>query len=123
MSPARVGRLCPGLAGNRYPHVLRQRVVEFLPRTDAKLHEHFAQVPFDGARADEQLRADLRVRPAESGEAGDLGLLSCELLTSVGSTCPRRFAGGGQLPASPLAESLGSHRGELVVGSAQMPAC
>jgi hypothetical protein len=89
------------------PEPTPQLIVQFLARTDAEFHEHFAQVPFDGARADEQLRTDLRVRPAESSEPGDLGLLRCELLAGVGSTCPCRYAGGEQLPAGPLAESLG----------------
>ena len=50
-------------------HVIRaiaapvgQRRAELPARADAELAEHLAQVPLDGARAEEQLRADLRVR-------------------------------------------------------------
>ena len=41
---------------------LRQGLSEFLAGADLEFWEHLAQVVFDGARADEQLRADLGVR-------------------------------------------------------------
>jgi hypothetical protein len=43
---------------------------------DAELGEHLAQVPLDGAWAEEQLSADVGVRAPVSGEPGDLGFLA-----------------------------------------------
>ena len=42
---------------------------------DSELGEHVAQVPLDGAWAEEQAGADLRVREPVAGELGDLSLL------------------------------------------------
>jgi len=42
---------------------------EFPARTGIELGEHVAQVPLDGARADEQLGADLGVRPPRRSRA------------------------------------------------------
>jgi hypothetical protein len=51
---------------------LCQRGLQFVAGADAELGEYLAQVPFDRARAEEQLGADLRVRQAVAGEPGDL---------------------------------------------------
>ena len=59
-------RLGPGACGAA---VLGQRRSELPARGDAEFGEHVARVPLDGARADEQLRADLRVRQALAGLA------------------------------------------------------
>ena len=42
--------------------VLGKRRAKLPARADAELREHLVQMPFDGAGADEELRADLRVR-------------------------------------------------------------
>jgi hypothetical protein len=42
----------------------RQRGVQFAARTDAELDKYLPQVPFDRARGQEQLGADLRVGAA-----------------------------------------------------------
>ena len=55
-----------------------QRRAQLPAGADAELGEDLAQVVLDGARADEQLRADLRVRLAVGGEPGDLRLLGRE---------------------------------------------
>ena len=57
-----------------------QDAVELAAGADAELGEHLAEVPFDGARADEQLGADLGVGMPVGGEAGDLRLLRGELV-------------------------------------------
>jgi hypothetical protein len=44
-------------------------------RADTELAEHVAQVPLDGAAAEEELRPDLRVGHSIGGEACDLLLL------------------------------------------------
>ena len=44
-------------------------------RADVELGEHLVQVVLDGARADEQLAADLRIGEAVAGEPRDLRLL------------------------------------------------
>src|SRR5580700_6097774 len=51
---------------------------ELPARADAELGENLAQMPLDGARAEEQLGADLRVRQPVAGEPGDLRLLGGE---------------------------------------------
>ena len=66
-----------------------QRRLELPARGDAELREHVAQVPLHRARADEQLRADLRVRKAVAGEPGDLLLLRRELLARPGAALAR----------------------------------
>ena len=55
-----------------------QRSAQLAAGADAELGEDLAQVPFDGARAEEQLGADLRVGPAVPGQPGDVGLLRGE---------------------------------------------
>src|ERR1700738_848520 len=47
---------------------------ELPARRDAELDEDLPQVPFDGVRADEQLRADLLIRQAVAGQPRDLPL-------------------------------------------------
>ena len=61
-----------------------QRGPELAAGADPELGEHLAQVPLDGARAEEQLGADLRVRQAVAGEPGDLLLLRRELVARLG---------------------------------------
>ena len=80
--------------------VLGQRRSELPARGDAEFGEHVAQVPLDGARADEQLRADLRVRQALACEPGDLLLLRRELLACPGATLVRFLACRQQLAAA-----------------------
>src|SRR4029077_5473846 len=104
------------------PAVLGQRRVELPARGDAELREHVAQVPFDRARADEQLRADLRVRKALAGEPGDLLLLRRQLPARPGAALPRLLARRQQLAAGALGERLHADRVEQVVGGAQLPA-
>ena len=65
-------------------------------RADAELGEHLAQVVLDGARADEQLRADLRVRLPVGGEAGDLRLLRRQGVGAVAGGAADGLAGRAQ---------------------------
>src|SRR5688500_6870130 len=73
--PAGGARPGPGVDGCRYPLGVRERASELPPRADVELHEHLTQVPFDRARAEEQLGADLRIRMPVARESGDLCLL------------------------------------------------
>ena len=52
-----------------------QRADELPARADPELREDLPQMPFDGARAQEQPRADLRVREPVAREPCDLPLL------------------------------------------------
>src|SRR6059058_2500985 len=97
----------PGLPA-RSVGVDGQRRSKVFPRTDPELGEHLAQMPFDGARADEQLGADLGVRQSLTGEPGDLGLLCREDLTCLDRPWTHRLAGGLEFAAGPLGESLGT---------------
>ena len=68
----------------------RQRVGELSARADPELGEDVAQVPLDGARAEEQARADLGVREPVAGELGDLALLGGQLVARLGAAPARR---------------------------------
>src|SRR5262249_17674145 len=92
-----------------------QRSVELPAGAELELGEYFAQVVLDGARADEQLGGDLRVGEAVAGQAGDLGLLRGERVARFHGALAGGLAGGGQLAAGPLGESLHADRGEHVV--------
>src|SRR5580693_9715046 len=94
--------------------VLRQRRPELPARGDTELGKHVAQVPLHRARADEQLRADLRVRQAVAGEPGDLLLLRRELLARIGAAFAYLLTRRDQLAAGALGERLHSDRGEQV---------
>ena len=58
---------------------------------DAELGEDVAEVPLDGAGADEQLRGDLLVGAAVSGQFRDLGFLGGEVGASVDRTLADAF--------------------------------
>jgi hypothetical protein len=77
-SPGGSGRQQHPLHRGDLALVARQRGVEARAGTDAKLGEHLVQVPFDGARAQEQPAADFRVRESVAREPGDLVLLGSE---------------------------------------------
>ena|SRR5947209_20577722 len=74
--------------------LLEEYAGQFGTGADAEFAEDFSQVVFDGVRADEQLRGDLRVRFALGDEAGDLRLLGGEVVTGVGGALVNSFAGG-----------------------------
>ena len=79
---ARSSAIAPeaGLVRDPQRHVgpSRERAVELGARADAELGEDLVQVVLDGARADEQPGADLRVGEAVAGEPRDLRLLGGE---------------------------------------------
>ena len=62
----------------------RKHTLELAAGADAELGEDLAQVVLDGARADEQPRADLRVGEAVARQPGDLRLLRGELVARLG---------------------------------------
>src|SRR6185437_14721875 len=100
--------------------VLGQYVPELPARGNAELGEHGAQVPFDRARADEQMGADLRVGQAVAGEPGDLLLLRRELAARLGTALAYLFTRRQQLAAGALGERLHPDRGEHVMGRTQL---
>src|SRR5215469_13673104 len=71
---------------------LRQREVQLLAGTDSKLGKYLAQVPFDRARGQEQLCADLQVSAAVAGQPGDLLLLRRELAVRRGAALAHLLA-------------------------------
>jgi len=87
---------------------------------DAELGEDLAQVVLDGARTDEQLRADLRVRVPVARHAGDLRLLGREDVARLRSAPGHGLAGGRELAAGALGERFSAHRGEHLVRRAQL---
>src|SRR3954447_2818043 len=97
----------------------RERAAELPTGVDVELAEDLAQVVFDGARADEQLGADLGVGVAVAGQPRDLDLLGRQDVSRVGGDPARGLAGGEQLTAGALGERGGSHLAEAVVRGAQ----
>src|ERR1700730_3681472 len=94
-----------GRSGLGRPTVLPtvcQRGLQFVAGDDAKLGEHFAQVPFDRARGQEQLGADLRVRQAVAGQPCDLLLLRGEMVARLEAPLAHFLARGDPLPPGAL---------------------
>src|SRR4051794_5014715 len=98
------------------PHAVR----ELCPRLHGKLPEHLAQVVLDGARADEELRGDLSVRPSLRDEAGDLRLLWSELVAGSHRACAGALARRQQLALGAAREPLDAHASECLEGRAQL---
>jgi hypothetical protein len=71
----RVRRIRVLLERLSWVRLARKRAVEVDARANAEFGEHLVQVVFDSARADEQPRADLRIREAVAGKASNLRLL------------------------------------------------
>jgi hypothetical protein len=80
--------------------------VELLARADLELGEDLAQVPLDGARAYEQLGADLLVRQPVAGEPSDLRFLRGEISPRIGPPLAHVLPGGQQLAAGAAGEPL-----------------
>src|SRR5262245_59482217 len=84
-------------------------------RGDAELDEHLSQMPFDGVRADEQLRPDLLIGQAFAGEARDLSLLRRQLATGTDRLLAYLLTRRGELSPCPFGESLRADSGEGLV--------
>src|SRR6201996_5135943 len=94
-------------------------LLKLVARADVELDKYLAQVVLDRARADEEPGADLRVRESITPHLCDLRLLGGQPRGGPRRTGSNGLAGGEQLPAGPLCERSGSHRGEhLVCGPA-----
>src|SRR5579871_2013107 len=63
------------LCDQRHAFGIRERAEQLLTGGDAELGEDLPKMPFDGARAQVQLAADLGVRASLTREHGDLLLL------------------------------------------------
>ena len=77
-------------------------------------------MPLNGAPAQEQLGADLRVRVSVAREPRDLCLLRCELVLRFDAALPDMFAGGQELAARALSERFHADREEQVVSHPQL---
>src|SRR5262249_53911844 len=88
-------------------------------RTDVELREDVAQVPLDGARAEEEPGADLGVGQAVAGEPRDLPLLRRQLVVRLDRS-PNLLARRLELLAGALSERLHPERGEDGVAGAQL---
>ncbi len=87
---------------------------------DPELAEHVAQVPLDGATAEEQPRPDLGVREAITGKLGDLPLLRRQIVARLGGPLADSLPRRQQLVPSAFGEAFNSYRGELVVRDAEL---
>jgi len=80
-------------------------------------------VVLDRARADEQPRADLRVRQALAGQPRDLRLLRGQLHGRLDRTLAGGLPRGLQLKPGPFGERPDTHRVQHLVGRAQVLPC
>src|SRR5580692_1518900 len=94
--------------------------VQFAAGADAELGVYVAQVPFDRARGQEQLGADLWIGTTVPRQPGDLGLLGGQRGGDFGVALAYRLASGEQFAACALGERFHADRGEHVVGRAQL---
>ena len=76
---------------------------ELPARGDAELDEDLPQVPFNGVRADEQLRTDLLVRQAVACQPRDLRLLAGQFVTRADRLLARRLQA---VPGEPVRRRL-----------------
>src|SRR5271157_4580858 len=105
------------------PRKVCQSSAQLPARADAKLAEHLAQVPFDGAGAEEQLGGNLRIAKPVTSELGDLHFLCGELIARLDRALAHGLARSQQLATAAFSERLQAHRGEPLVGGAQLLAC
>ena len=102
--------------------------MELAAGADAELGEHLAQVILNGAGADEQAGADLRVGQAFPGQSRDLGLLSSQRLADLAwtragclnSALTGSLSRGQQFTLGPFGELRHAHRVQHVVGCAHL---
>src|SRR6266516_6336147 len=87
-------------------------VVEVPAGGDAQFGEHLAEVPLNGAGADEQFRADLGVGASVAGQPDDVLLLRGELAVRVDLAFADLLAGGEQFAARAFGEGAGADRVE-----------
>src|SRR3954447_2900908 len=104
----------------RYDSGGRQRSAEFAPRADVELGEDLVEVVLDGARADEELCADLGVGVAGARESGDLRLVRCERVARLDGAPRHGLTGGGQLPTGALGERPRADAVERLVRPAEL---
>src|SRR5260370_10447436 len=111
------------LGGNGRRSGVAQCPAKLFAGADVELGEDLAQMPFDGAGAEEQLGADLRIRQPVTCEPGDLHLLRGELVARPDRALAHGLTRRQQLATAALSERLHAHRGEPFVGGAQFLAC
>src|SRR5690348_13286240 len=88
------GSLCRGAIALKLPGGSGGALAEVFAGGDAEFGEHVAQVPLDGAGADEQVGGDLLVGVPVAGQLGDLGFLGGEVGEGLDCAFAHRFAGG-----------------------------
>src|SRR3954454_9864476 len=110
------------LGGRGFPVRATEGVVQAHARADLELGEHLLQVPLDGAGAEEQPGADLRIGKTAAREAGDLLLPRRELVARLDRALARLRARRHELATSALGERLHADRVEHLVGGAQLRA-
>src|SRR5262249_24960854 len=89
---------------------------------DREFGEDVAEVAFDGARGQEQLRGDLLVRETLSNEASDVQFLWRELSGRAGVAPASRLAGGAQLASGTLGPGERTHLLERLDGRPEVRA-
>src|SRR5258705_1500559 len=96
-----------------------QLVAQLHAGGDAELREYLVQVPFDRARAEEELRADLLICLRVCSEPRDLLLLRGELAARLVAPFAHFLAGGEQLAAGALPECICARTAVQLLGGAE----
>ena len=99
---------------------LADRLAKLFPRPNAELHEDLREVPFDGARAQEESSADLDVRETVVGEHDDLPFLGGEVSTCLVDAFPHCLARCQELATGTLGECVETHGRERLMSRPQL---
>jgi hypothetical protein len=94
---------------------------QFPAGANAELGKHVSEVPLDRARAEEELRTDLRVCQPFRCEPRDLRLLCGQIAASVISALPGCLPGCGEFPSRAIGETGHSYLTEQFVRCPKLP--
>ena len=95
---------------------------QLAPGPYPELGVHLAQVPLDGAGAEEQAGADVRVREPVTGQLGDLTLLRGEIVARLCDAPAAPLASRDEFAGGALRERLHAHRREQLVRDVELGA-
>src|SRR4051812_4342258 len=95
--------------GDTSEGLVRSGGTQFSTGADAELGEDLAQMPFDGARAQEQPCRDIWIGQAVAGEPCDLRFLLRQCVARLPGPLAYLLPGGEALPPGALGERFHAH--------------
>jgi hypothetical protein len=115
-----IAREAGRLRQDPWPPAVGQCPAKLSARGDIELDEHLAQVPLDGARAEEELGCDLHIRISVPSQQRDLPLLSGQVIAGLDRPLAHRLASRQELATHALGERFASHIAEHLVGDTEL---